>query len=88
MSGNGSASVGRTAVIPQRHVPARKHKLELALPWLAEDGDALRVSEAALVVLQLPIEAGLPVGLDQTLELTALSAPSQLPVESYVHHPS
>ncbi len=56
------------AIATQRHVAAGEDEFELAGARFAEDGDALLLAKPADVVLELAVEAGVPVGAGHALE--------------------
>ena len=64
----GGDMLDRMSVAPHGAVAAGHHELELALPRLAEEGDALRLAKSAQIVLELLIEALDPVWIHQPLE--------------------
>mmetsp|Transcript_74425 Transcript_74425/g.151124 ORF Transcript_74425/g.151124 Transcript_74425/m.151124 type:complete len:245 (+) Transcript_74425:206-940(+) len=53
--------LGRVAIAAHRHVTTGHHQLELALAWLAEDGDILLLAEATGIVLKLLVKLLDPV---------------------------
>lgn len=60
--------LGAVAITTPCHVPAAEHELKLAAARLAKDGDALLVAKAANVVIELLIEAPVPLRRRDALE--------------------
>src|SRR5262249_9864122 len=54
--------LGAVAIAPESHMPAGENKLELASARLSKNSDALAVAKPTDIILELLVEAAVPVG--------------------------
>jgi hypothetical protein len=73
--------IGRVAIAANGHVTAGHHELKIAIAGRTKNRQALVLAKTTSVVLQLFVNLGLPLGLDQSFKDLADHLPLILGIE-------